>query len=134
MQFVRFLFSTGRFVLLSLYRSFSSEIIGVYLGEHRVNNSKTERLTSLGVVSGDLVMVRIETNGIPELDATGTQQQPMDISVLEPSSSVNDRPIIEKADESLDVDRIPDVLHERMLSMGFQVRFNCLYYRNLLSA
>jgi hypothetical protein len=95
--------------------------IGIYFGEQRLNNVKTDRITELGIVSGDTLFVRVETDDLPESSkAQCVQNEEATI----PAFNIEDMQVEDDlSDLPIQLDCVVDLFHGQMHRLGYEVRF-----------
>lgn len=95
--------------------------IGIYLGALRVNDSKTAKVTELGVVSGDLLMVKLESDDGGHANvAEQSNYEQVDVLQQGPSTSSNAESVEERVN-TVNLDMFPTILHERLQQIGYEV-------------
>jgi hypothetical protein len=86
-----------------------------------VNNVKTDRITELGIVSGDLLIAKLEDkpgeNSNDQKKDIKQEVEKMDTSAAS-SSVIDDK----AAEAKLELDNLLNTFHERLLQIGFKVR------------
>lgn len=86
------------------------------MGDRRINDSGSTKISEIGVVSGDLLIIKVESNKVVS-SADNHADEKMEISIDQPSTSSSSE------EEFIELDSFSCLLEKRMKQLGYEVGY-----------